>query len=71
MATAAGAGDKGIRSGPFATKPIEALVGDTQKEGQSLKREVGLLDLSALELGAIIGTARRSTPLSSTAGRCA
>ena len=58
MATAAGAGagDKGIRSGPFATKPIEALVGDTQKEGQSLKREVGLLDLTALGLGAIIGT---------------
>src|SRR3954467_2145019 len=41
------------RSGLFATKPVDQLVKDT--EG-GLKRAVGLLDLTALGIGAIIGT---------------
>src|SRR3954467_653262 len=40
-------------SGLFATKPVDQLVADT--EG-GLKRAVGLLDLTALGIGAIIGT---------------
>src|SRR5688572_21695767 len=42
--------------GAFATKPVDALVADTEEQGHQLKRSVGLLDLSALGLGAIIGT---------------
>src|ERR1700709_2571453 len=42
--------------GLFATKPIDALVADTQDENSSLKRAVGLLDLTALGIGAVIGT---------------
>src|SRR3954462_6094643 len=42
-------------SGLFATKPIDKLVADTQ-EGTTLNRAVGLLDLTALGIGAIIGT---------------
>src|SRR3954469_122810 len=41
------------RTGLFATKPVDQLVKDT--EG-GLKRAVGLLDLTALGIGAIIGT---------------
>jgi APA family basic amino acid/polyamine antiporter len=44
------------QGGLFATKPIDALVADTQHEGSQLKRAVGLLDLTALGIGAIIGT---------------
>src|SRR3954453_9163446 len=40
-------------SGLFATNPVDQLVADT--EG-GLKRAVGLLDLTALGIGAIIGT---------------
>jgi APA family basic amino acid/polyamine antiporter len=43
-------------AGAFSTKPTEALVAETEEEGHQLKRSVGLLDLSALGLGAIIGT---------------
>src|SRR3954451_1266515 len=43
------------RGGLFATKPVDALVADT-KEGTTLNRAVGLLDLTALGIGAIIGT---------------
>jgi len=43
----------GQQRGMFATKPVDALVADT--EG-GLKRAVGLLDLTALGIGAIIGT---------------
>jgi basic amino acid/polyamine antiporter, APA family len=43
-------------SGIFSTKPTQALVAEAQARGHSLKRVVGLLDLSALGLGAIIGT---------------
>ncbi len=44
------------RKGLFATKDTDALVRDTEEKGQSLQRVVGLLDLTALGLGAIIGT---------------
>jgi APA family basic amino acid/polyamine antiporter len=44
------------RKGLFATKDTAALVRDTEEKGASLNRVVGLLDLTALGLGAIIGT---------------
>ena len=44
------------RPGLFTPKPTDTLVAEAQERGQSLKRVVGLLDLSALGLGAIIGT---------------
>jgi basic amino acid/polyamine antiporter, APA family len=40
--------------GPFATKPVEQL--RETAEGSSLHRAVGALDLTALGIGAIIGT---------------
>ena len=43
-------------SGAFSTKPVDALVADTKDGDHTLERSVGLLDLSALGLGAIIGT---------------
>ena len=43
-------------SGLFATKPVDELVAATEEEGSQLKRAVGLLDLTALGIGAIIGT---------------
>ena len=53
MATASGSeGRKGL----FATKDTDTLVRDTEEKGASLARVVGLLDLTALGLGAIIGT---------------
>jgi APA family basic amino acid/polyamine antiporter len=42
--------------GLFATKPIDRLVADTQDANSALKRAVGLLDLTALGIGAVIGT---------------
>ncbi|MBI5105560.1 MAG: amino acid permease [Solirubrobacterales bacterium] len=47
--------DRPARTGPFATKPAEALVADTQ-HGDGLRRAVGALSLTAMGLGAIIGT---------------
>ena len=44
------------RRGLFATKPVDALVADTEEAGSQLRRAVGLLDLTALGIGAIIGT---------------
>ena len=44
------------RPGIFTPKPTDTLVAEAEERGQSLKRVVGLLDLSALGLGAIIGT---------------
>jgi APA family basic amino acid/polyamine antiporter len=41
--------------GPFATKPTEQLVAETRGEG-GLRRAVGALNLTAMGLGAIIGT---------------
>jgi APA family basic amino acid/polyamine antiporter len=43
-------------SGLFATKPIDVLVQETHEKETELKRAVGALDLTALGLGAIIGT---------------
>jgi len=43
-------------SGLFITKPVDALVGDTEDKEHQLQRSVGVLDLTALGLGAIIGT---------------
>ena len=51
---AAGAQRAGV--GPFAVKSTDALVADTHTEGASLKRSVGALDLTALGVGAVIGT---------------
>jgi APA family basic amino acid/polyamine antiporter len=44
------------REGLFATKPAQTLVAEAEERGHQLRRVVGLLDLSALGLGAIIGT---------------
>jgi basic amino acid/polyamine antiporter, APA family len=44
------------RGGLFTTKPAKALVAESEEQGHQLRRVVGLLDLSALGLGAIIGT---------------
>jgi basic amino acid/polyamine antiporter, APA family len=44
------------RGGLFATKPAQKLVAEADEQGHQLRRVVGLLDLSALGLGAIIGT---------------
>ena len=49
-------GHRHAEPGAFATKPVDALVADDRGAGHQLKRSVGLLDLSALGLGAIIGT---------------
>jgi basic amino acid/polyamine antiporter, APA family len=45
-----------MSAGLFATKPVDKLVADTKDESSSLQRAVGLLDLTALGIGAIIGT---------------
>ena len=44
------------RGGLFATKPVDRLVEETQEKQTELRRAVGALDLTALGLGAIIGT---------------
>jgi APA family basic amino acid/polyamine antiporter len=44
------------RSGLFATKPVDRLVEDTHERESELRRAIGALDLTALGLGAIIGT---------------
>jgi APA family basic amino acid/polyamine antiporter len=46
----------GTQGGLFATKPVDRLVADTEDAASQLKRAVGLLDLTALGIGAIIGT---------------
>jgi APA family basic amino acid/polyamine antiporter len=46
----------GHHDGLFATKPVDALVADTEESSHQLRRAVGALDLTALGLGAIIGT---------------
>src|SRR3954466_4613846 len=42
--------------GMFVTKEIERLVAETEEEGSKLRKAVGALDLTALGIGAIIGT---------------
>jgi basic amino acid/polyamine antiporter, APA family len=44
------------RPGPFATKPHERLVAETGEGAHTLRRAIGALDLTALGIGAIIGT---------------
>jgi APA family basic amino acid/polyamine antiporter len=44
------------RGGLFVRKPVDKLVADTQGDAGQLKRAVGLLDLTALGIGAVIGT---------------
>src|SRR3954453_9022299 len=44
------------RPGLFARKPTEHLIRETSDEEAGLKRAVGVLDLTALGIGAIIGT---------------
>jgi APA family basic amino acid/polyamine antiporter len=44
------------RSGLFVRKPVDRLVADTQDAAGQLRRAVGLLDLTALGIGAVIGT---------------
>src|SRR4051812_29107991 len=43
-------------SGIFGTKDVDQLVEDTDEEGSKLRKAVGALDLTALGIGAIIGT---------------
>ena len=43
------------RPGPFARKPTEHLTRETSGQ-DGLKRAVGVLDLTALGIGAIVGT---------------
>jgi basic amino acid/polyamine antiporter, APA family len=42
--------------GPFAIRPADTLIEETHEPGHELKRSVGALDLTALGVGAIIGT---------------
>jgi basic amino acid/polyamine antiporter, APA family len=44
------------RGGLFVRKPVDRLVADTKDETARLRRAVGLLDLTALGIGAVIGT---------------
>jgi APA family basic amino acid/polyamine antiporter len=44
------------RDGLFVRKPVDQLVADTQDGAGQLRRAVGLLDLTALGIGAVIGT---------------
>jgi APA family basic amino acid/polyamine antiporter len=44
------------KGGLFVTKPVDRLVADTKDQSSQLARAVGLLDLTALGIGAIIGT---------------
>jgi basic amino acid/polyamine antiporter, APA family len=44
------------RPGPFSTKSHDVLVAETGERGHSLRRAVGALDLTALGIGAVIGT---------------
>src|SRR5699024_1992368 len=44
------------RSSLFATKDVARLVEETDQEGTKLRKAVGALDLTALGIGAIIGT---------------
>src|SRR4051794_41911687 len=58
MATAErfGTQDAETRDGVFATKDVDRLIGETEEEGSKLRKAVGALDLTALGIGAIIGT---------------
>jgi len=49
-------GVRGRQTGPWAVKDHKRLVADTQSGDGGLKRAVGALDLTALGIGAVIGT---------------
>jgi APA family basic amino acid/polyamine antiporter len=49
-------GETTSKRGIFATKDVDRLVADTELEGSRLRKAVGALDLTALGVGAIIGT---------------
>ena len=44
------------QAGLFARKPREQLIRETKERGTELRRVVGLMDLTALGIGAIVGT---------------
>src|ERR1700760_2132819 len=44
------------RHGLFMRKPVDRLVAETEDPSGQLRRAVGLLDLTALGIGAVIGT---------------
>src|SRR5215212_260190 len=48
--------DDSERGGMFATKDVDRLIAETEEEGTKLRKAVGALDLTALGIGAIIGT---------------
>jgi APA family basic amino acid/polyamine antiporter len=50
------AGKLAARPGIWATKPVEDLIAETHERGSELKRALGVLDLTALGVGAIVGT---------------
>ncbi|MET0425712.1 MAG: amino acid permease [Actinoplanes sp.] len=52
MATTSG----GRRPGIFAVRDVRSLITETQQEGQGLKKAVGASQLTAMGVGAIIGT---------------
>jgi APA family basic amino acid/polyamine antiporter len=51
-----GRGEAQSGTGIFATKDVSRLVAETDEEGARLRKCVGALDLTALGIGAIIGT---------------
>jgi basic amino acid/polyamine antiporter, APA family len=50
------AGRNAAGPGIWATKPAEDLIAETHERGAELKRVLGVLDLTALGVGAIVGT---------------
>ena len=45
-----------VPPGLFATRSVQDLVASTEEEGHSLQKSIGPLGLTALGVGAIIGT---------------
>src|SRR5580765_5885981 len=52
----------------FQTKSLDALIGETQREGHQLKRTLGPLNLIALGIGAVIGAGIFATIGTAAAG---
>lgn len=46
----------GSKPGVFTTRPVESLLAETRETGHQLKRSVGVVQLTAVGIGAIIGT---------------
>jgi len=51
-----GSGRRRFAEKAFAIKDVSELVAATEQEGEGLKRSVGALQLTAMGVGAIIGT---------------